>query len=257
MKLDVNTDAAIQLTAKLEKLSKSAFPSAVRNTLNELAFEHKKLIPKTAKQKFEYSRNKTLFNSITKVEKAHGFNVNKMKSITGLNPNSFGGKAKKLVDNLEKQEIGGTIKGRKLLNHPNSRTGNSIGGKVRNSDTFSNSNLHDSTEAFKFQLKRSNKKSAYIAAVASSIKKGQNKFIIKAGRKGKLSGMAYSISGFKSNVKTGKTTLKTRKIFGYINNNTFNAKKRNFISDSTKIVVRKTELIYTEKAQYQFKKVLK
>ena len=62
IKLDVNTDAAIQLTAKLERLSKSAFPSAVRNTLNEVAFEHKRLIPKVAKQKFKNERNNIIDN---------------------------------------------------------------------------------------------------------------------------------------------------------------------------------------------------
>ncbi len=42
MKLDVNTDSAIQLTAKLERLHRSSFPSAVRNTLNDAAFDMKK-----------------------------------------------------------------------------------------------------------------------------------------------------------------------------------------------------------------------
>lgn len=257
MKLDVNTDATKILTAKLEKLHKSAFPSAVRNTLNEVAFEHKRLIPKVAKHKFKNERNKTFFRAITNVEKATGFDVNKMKSISGLNPNALGGKAGKVIDNLDKQENGGAIKGRKLLSHPESRVGKSIGGRVQSGGRFEKNKLHDSTEAFKFQLGRSNKKSAYLAAVASAIKHGNTKFIIKSGKKGKLSGMAYSISSYKSNLRTGKTVLKTKKVFGYISDNTFKTKKHSFIGDSRRMAISKIETIYKEKAEYQFKKYLK
>lgn len=42
MQLNVNTDATVALTNKLEKLHKSAFPVAVRSTLNSAAFDMKK-----------------------------------------------------------------------------------------------------------------------------------------------------------------------------------------------------------------------
>ena len=258
MKLDVNTDATIILTAKLEKLHKSAFPSAVRNTLNEVADRHKSLIPKVAKHKFKNERNKTFFRVITNYDKAVGFDVNKMVATSGLNPKALGGKAVKVIENLEKQENGGTIKGRKLLTNPKSRVGGSIGGRVQSGARFEKNELHDSTDAFKFQLaKTGSKKSAYISAVASSIKKGSGKFIIKGGRKGKLSGMAYSIASAKSNLRTGKTTIKTKKLYGYIENNTFNVKARGFISDSRRMVIKNIDKIYKEKAEFQFKKHLK
>ena len=83
MRLDVNTDAAIQLTAKLEKLHRSAFPSAVRNTLNETAFNAKKLIPKNTDNNFTI-RQKNLFSRFSKVEKATGFDVKSMSSKVGI-----------------------------------------------------------------------------------------------------------------------------------------------------------------------------
>ena len=87
MKLDVKTDASIQLTAKLEKLHRSAFPSAVRNTLNDVAFETKSLIPKKAEGKFTI-RQKNLFKRMSLVNKATGWNINNMilmeVDITGL-----------------------------------------------------------------------------------------------------------------------------------------------------------------------------
>ncbi|MBL4809315.1 MAG: hypothetical protein JKY43_04565, partial [Phycisphaerales bacterium] len=41
VEFNVNTDAVVSLTNKLEKLHKSAFPVAVRGTLNSAAFDVK------------------------------------------------------------------------------------------------------------------------------------------------------------------------------------------------------------------------
>lgn len=258
MRLDVNTDAAIQLTAKLEKLNKSAFPSAVRNTLNEVAFQHKALIPKVAKHKFDYSRNKTFFRAITNVEKASGFDVNNMKAVSGLNPNALGGKANKVIDNLEKQETGGVVDGRKLITHKNSRVGNSFGGRTQSTARHEKNTVHDASDAFKFQLKRTkSKKSAYISAVMSGLKAGNKNILVKGGSKGKLKGMVYSVKGVKQNVKTGKFNFSTKKLYGYVRNDKFHVKGRGFISDSRRLVIKKIDSIYTQKAQFQFKKHLR
>jgi len=258
MKLDVNTKASIQLTAKLEKLHKSAFPSAVRNTLNEVADNHKKLIPKVAKHKFKNERNKTFFRAITNYEKATGFDVNKMTATSGLNQNALGGKASKIIDNLEKQENGGKIKGRNLLAGKDSRVGGGYGGKVKSRARFEKNEVHDSTNAFKYQLsKTGSRKSAYISAVASAVKNGSKNFLLKGGRKGKMSGMVYSIASAKTNVRTRKTSIKTKKLYGYISDNTFITKKHNFISDSRRMVIKKIDKIYVQKAEFQFKKHLK
>lgn len=126
MKLDVNTDAAIQLTAKLEKLHRSAFPSAVRNTLNDMAFEAKKQIPIEAKDQFTI-RQKNLFNRFSVVEKASGFNVSSMVSKVGID----GSKLTKVAEGLEKQETGGTITGSKLIPNDKARVSGSYAKKVK------------------------------------------------------------------------------------------------------------------------------
>ena len=132
MKLDVNTGSAIQLTAKLEKLHKSAFPNAVRNTLNDVAFETKKLIPKKAEGNFTI-RQKNLFKRMSLVEKAQGWNVNGMVSKVGLD-----GSKGSLSDGLEKQETGGNLKGRKLIAHRMGRVSNSSAKKVKSKNQFKN-----------------------------------------------------------------------------------------------------------------------
>ena len=61
---DVNNKEVIKFTAKLERLHRSSFPSAVRNTLNEAAFNMKKTgLIDSAKKSFQqlgaqlFSRN--------------------------------------------------------------------------------------------------------------------------------------------------------------------------------------------------------
>lgn len=132
MHLNVNTDASIVLTAKLEKLHKSAFPSAVRNSLNEVAFNAKNLVPKKASQNFTI-RQKNLFKRFTIVEKAKGWNVNQMSSSVGID----GSTKSKLADGLEKQEKGGVINGRRLIAHDKARVSGSKEKKVRAKNYFS------------------------------------------------------------------------------------------------------------------------
>ena len=131
MKLDVNTDASIQLTAKLEKLHRSAFPSAVRNTLNDVAFETKSLIPKKAEGKFTI-RQKNLFKRMSLVNKATGWNINNMISKVGID-----GTKGSLSDGLEKQETGGNLKGRKLTPHNMGRISSSYEKKLKVKNQFS------------------------------------------------------------------------------------------------------------------------
>lgn len=131
MRLDVNTDASIQLTAKLEKLHRSAFPSAVRNTLNDAAFETKKLIPEKASSEFTI-RQKNLFKRMSIVQKANGWNVNNMVSKIGID-----GSKGSLSDGLEKQETGGNLEGRKLTPHNMGRISGNYAKKLKVKNQFS------------------------------------------------------------------------------------------------------------------------
>ena len=78
IKFNVNTDATIALTARLERLNKSAFPSSVRSTLNDAAFEMKKKnILVSAKKNMEV-RNPSFFRKFTGVKRESGFDVKSM-----------------------------------------------------------------------------------------------------------------------------------------------------------------------------------
>jgi len=122
IELNVDTDALVQYTNKLEKLPKSAFPSAVRGTLNGLAFDVKKnTMPESAKSHFTIRQN-NFFKANSRVETARGFDVDSMKSTVGFVP--FGG-TNTAVDDLEKQESGGVIPGRSFIPMNAARTGKS------------------------------------------------------------------------------------------------------------------------------------
>lgn len=112
-----------KIAKSLKQLHRSSFPVAVRETLNNTAFDVKKFeIKKSAKQNF-IVRNERFFNKFSKVVKANGFNVNAMNSKVGMldQPESA---------NFHEQEVGGSVK-RKNIGLDNSRTSNSKDKKVR------------------------------------------------------------------------------------------------------------------------------
>ncbi len=216
LKLDVNTDSSIQLTAKLEKLHRSAFPSAVRNTLNQAAFESKKNVPIYASKNFTI-RQKNLFNRMTIVNKANGFNVNQMVSKVGID----GGK-KSLSDGLEKQETGGNIKGRKLLSHDMARVSNSSAKKVKAKNYLSKvSNIGSS--------KKRVKGSKYFR-----IKKGEKETVFERVSKNKII-----------------------PVFNVRKTNITHVKSSPFIYPSAVMASKRMDVIYQKQAEFQFKKHLK
>lgn len=216
MILNVNTDYSIQLTAKLEKLHKSAFPSAVRNTLNDVAFDSKKIVPKKANEQFTV-RQKNLFNRFTLVDKAKGFDVNKMSSKVGIDGNSN----PKLTKGLSIQETGGVLKGRKLTPHNLGRVSGSYQKKLRAKNQFKN-----------------------IGKIGTRNKrfKGSKYFRIDKGSKGTV---------FENN--KGKLTP----VFNYRTSPVTRLQKKPFISTSALEASKRMEQIYFKNANYQFKKHLK
>ena len=83
VRIDINTDAVVALTSKLERMGKNILPRVVGSTLNALAFEGRKEIQRQYAKKFTV-RNKTFIRAVTRVEKVTGFKVNKMISKAGI-----------------------------------------------------------------------------------------------------------------------------------------------------------------------------
>jgi len=217
VRLDVNTDATIILTAKLEKLHRSAFPNSVRNTLNDVAFEAKKLVPENANKNFTI-RQKNLFSRFTKVEKAKGWDVKSMVSAVGIDGTTQG----KLTKGLATQETGGNIDGRKLTPHNLARISGSYGKKIKAKNQFKNLDK---------------------IGTAKKRVKGSKYFRIK--------------NGSKETVFERVSKNKIVPIYNVRQTKISRVKANPFIKPSAVQASKQMERIYYKNAQFQFRKYLK
>ncbi len=247
-KFDVNTDAAIELTAKLEKLHRSAFPSAVRNTLNDAALKTKSLVPKVAAQKFT-TRQKTFFRSFSTVDRAKGFDLKSMRATVGIN--GAKSKGKKVAEGLEKQEFGGSIQGRKLIPMDNSRTSGSHSKGVAKANKFGTN--RGSTAKKRMSTGKGSRGSRFISKIMAA-KKAGNKVVTIIGGGGR--GTMYRILNSKR-LASGKSKLTIRAIYHYRNTKTSRVTPKPFMEPSAKLASRKMNEMYRDNAEFQFKKHLK
>lgn len=123
MQVDINTDASVVFTNKLEKLHRSALPNAIRSTLNSAAFDVKKVtMPKSADDAFT-KRVPNFFKANSRVEMAQGWSVKSMKATVGFTEGGLKGGRNFAVKDLEQQERGGTIKARSFVPSDQARGG--------------------------------------------------------------------------------------------------------------------------------------
>ena len=130
--LDVNTDALVLYSNKLERASRSALPSAVRETLSKTALDVKKRSMIIESDKAFVKRRPAFFRAKTTVDFAKGYNVNTMRSAVG-----FIDDGKQATENMEIQERGGTIGGRSYINVDSSRVSKKNEKSVRKKNRLS------------------------------------------------------------------------------------------------------------------------
>jgi hypothetical protein len=113
MRLNINSNELVKFTVTLERLRKSALPSAIRGTLNDAAYDVKqKTMPAQARAEF-VNRSPNFFKANSGVLMAKGFDVNTMKSTVGFMEDRLRlGKNNFAVRDLEEQEHSGSIGGR-------------------------------------------------------------------------------------------------------------------------------------------------
>lgn len=245
--LDVNNDESIKLSAKLEKLHKSAFPSAVRNTLNKAGFEMKNQVPLVASKVF-ITRQKSFFKRFTVVEKAKGFNVDKMQAKVGIDAT----KDKTLADNLEAQELGSMVKGKKLIPHDDSRVSKNQNKRVSSRNYLNKVKAHNASRAYKSN--KGSRKSKFISAIMSTSKSGKRYMLLKTNSN---KGMVYEVSNVSSNRRNKKLKFKVKKLYSVREKNTHKVKASRFMEKSAMFVSKDIEKFYKEAAEFQFKKYLK
>jgi hypothetical protein len=224
---NINTDAAVVLTDKLEQLHRSALPVAVRNTLNNAAFDVKKTtMPIAASEVFE-NRNKSFFKSKSKVLMAKGFNLNSMKATVGF----VGANKNQAVDDLEKQERGGTIEGRSFIPIDTARVSKSHEKSVKKPNRIGNIRNIDRVKSKKLFIKQVVK-----TGVGGHILYGDTLFRVQAIRRG---------------------DVKLLPLFSYEANRTVEVKATHFMKRATMASARKMEQFYVQQAKKQIKRLTK
>lgn len=242
--LNVNTDAVIALTAKLERLHKSAFPSAVRSTLNDSAFLMKqKNILESAKNNMTV-RNQSFFKRYTGVKRATGFKVNSMYSESGFS-NSNDIKAKKALEGMEHNEVGGSDNtGAMYL--PKARTSNSAMRLVRRKSRFDKSKLAKGTSSY-----MRSKKLANIQNMVASFQEKDPTYIETS--KGKF---LVQVKSYKKNAN-GKIDIKLDFLMRSRRQHVAKAKATHFVKEASLKTAKQIESFYVKNATYQIKKFWK
>ncbi len=235
--LQYNSDDLVTFTAQLKRLHKSAFPLAIRGTLNDAAFQTKKEeILKASKKSFNV-RKPSFFRSQSGVVKATGWNINKMYSKAGMvkskDPNS------RASTEIAKQEFGGTINKKSYIGHEDSRTGKGLLKKSYINDMDS--------KPIKPSVVKKNKKQSFFIAAKKAHKENRNLLYETNGE-----GIVYKIKSF------SKKKFKAVRLASYKKNRSVKiSKKRPFITEAAKQPTKDLNKHYKINAEKQVKRVMK
>jgi hypothetical protein len=243
--LNVNTDAIIHLTAKLERLNKYAFPATVRSTLNDAGFQMKKKeILDSAKLNMTV-RNPSFFRKFTGVKRAVGKDINSMYAEVGFkntDPNPI--KGKKAIVGMEHNEVGGSDNEGSMYMEK-SRTANSRDRLVKRKGRFNKTNL------VKGRV-RSKKSVSNTMNMISSFEEKKPTFI-----KTKKGTFLVQVTDVRYNMGTKKNDFKLDFLMRSRKLNVAKARATHFVKESAIKTSKQMELFYAKNSQYHFNKVLK
>jgi len=232
--LNVNSDAVVKYTDKLERSSRSALPVAVRQTLNGAAFKSKKSLPTVTKHKFTI-RSKGFFNKFSTVQQAKGFNLSTMKSTIGFLP------ADPAVMELEAQEFGGQIKNRSFIPMDTARTSKNHGKNVRR------------------PFRVGELKSQGITHIRKTGKGSRSKFIRAAFEAGKGGFVFYGNTLFRvdriNNKAKGRGKIKLTPLYNYKKGRAVKIKATKFMAQNSTLNARKMDRDFINNAKKQFEKI--
>lgn len=245
MILNINTDALVAFTNKLEKAHKSALPVAVRGTLNDAVFDVKtNTMPGTSDNVFE-NRQKNFFKANSKFIKAEGFNINSMKSYVGFYENKLKNQSSNYaVKDLEQQEHGGTIDRKTFIPLDTARTGKSKNKLVKRE--YRLSNIDRIVKAR--NQKGISKKQKFIAAI---YKAGQGGFVLGGPKMGE--NFLWRVNTLSSNLKTRE--LDVVPLYDYSKGRSVKVQRTEFMEKASGMSANKMDTFYINQATRQLKKL--
>ena len=244
MKFNVDTSKLVVHTNRLEKMSRSAFPVAVRGTLNDAAFDVKtRTMPASATSTFKH-RQKNFFKANSKFVKADGFNINSMESNIGFYENKLQNQGHNFsIDDLNQQEEGGVIKKKSFI--PQGQARKSANGIVRANARLSN---------IKKIANRANVKGSSWAQemIKSAVFVGVGGFLLTEQFAKARGGALFRIKSIKR-VK-GHTYFVAEKLYSFMKGRTIIAKPTHFMQHASMTTAAKMDDFYIKRALDQYRK---
>jgi hypothetical protein len=239
MQVNINTSAYVVLTDRLAQLSRSALPVAIRQTLNDAAFDVKsKTLDKSASKNF-IRRAPTFFRAFSGVNRATGFNIGAMQAEVGM---SDMGKpsAHTAIDHMPQQEGGGIIKGGADY-LKGARAGS-------NQKRVTRSNYFDKNKLIKGPFKKKGtEKSNFIASVYAAAK--QKKFLSINTAHGRYLMRVTSVK----KTKKGKITINSRLMIK--DRKAVSIRATHFSQEAAMMTYAKLPDFYTKEATKQIQRV--
>jgi len=263
-----------ELNKEFDKISRTAFPLAVRKTLSDAAFYTKKKTLLDVSQSVFTIRQKNFFKANSKAESAKGMTVNQMYSVVGMYDNKLkpiNGRKNYAVSELEEQETGGVIDHKTFIPMKQARKGGR--GIVKEMYRYSDiPNLKRIITAKQGRLKRSkkgghySKKQAFIRAAIMAKKTGSKFFIGNKTSKGtrtlfylnnlNISKGSYTFPGQKTH-SNSKIDLKVTPIYNVKGGRSVSVKRTNFMRRASHDASLKIDGFFMENARVQFERIMK
>jgi hypothetical protein len=241
--VNINTDAFVVQTNRLEKLHRSALPLAIRGTLNSAAFDVKtRTMPQTANASF-INRNKTFFKANSRVEMAKGFDTKTMKATVGFLSGRLKGDSNFAVKDLQQQEHGGKIKSRSFIPTDVGRGGNKskpvrpMNRLSKISNIVNSANVSGTTRKQKF--------------IRAAIQAGKGGYVIGNFPNKKL----HRITSIKK--AGGGTVIKSKAIYTFKKGRDVSVKPTGFMRKATMNSTSKMPDIYNKEAKRQIQRLKK
>lgn len=241
-KLEIDTHEVAEYSKKLAQLHRSAFPNAVRNTLNSAAFDVKKnTLPKVSGHKFQ-NRTPNFFKAFSRVEMAKGFDLKTMASVVGMMEQGLKGSNNYAVKDLEQQETGGRIGGKSFIPLNSARVGRSNKRNVQPKNRISNIRG--------------------LVSVSDAKGSGKGQRFIKSVVHAGAGGYVLTERGYVLRVDSlrrikNRWRFKLTALYSYRNNRSVTVRKTQFMEHSARISAKKMPIFYKFEANKQFKKYLK
>lgn len=243
--ITVNTDSLVGMQKKLQELNRSAFPVAIRNTLNNSAFDVKQnTLTKSAQKNFPHLKQKRFFKAFSGVEKATGFNIHKMAAKVGM-LDMGKASARNAVQNMEKQEIGGVINDG--FSYLKAARGEKQNGFVRRENYYDKNKVISGRS--KVGRNRGTHKSKFVARAYKAFKEDKPMFLNSM--KGNFLVKVQRIR----KTKKGKLTIKMKLLMK--ERETVNIKPTHFVEEAAVETQSKISAMYLKEGEKQINKVWK